>query len=85
MPSRRSSSSTSSGLTPRVSHIHLNYDAMENQLRTMQDVLAAEQEDHRDTRELVYAFNSQMQAFMAVRNKNIFIAFITFSDIYVSN
>jgi hypothetical protein len=46
----------------------------------MQDVLTA---DHRDTRELVYVFNVQMQAFMVVRNKNIFIDFIIFSDIYV--
>jgi hypothetical protein len=42
MSSRRSSSSISSGLTPPVSHIHLNYEAMENQLKTMQDVLAVE-------------------------------------------
>jgi hypothetical protein len=56
---------------------------MKNQLRMMQDVLTAEQEDHRDTRELVYVFNVQMQAFMVVRNKNIFIDFIIFSDIYV--
>jgi Spy/CpxP family protein refolding chaperone len=56
---------------------------MENQLRTMQDMLATEQKDHRETRELVNAFNSQIQAFMEVRNNNTFIAFITFSDIYV--
>jgi hypothetical protein len=56
---------------------------MENQLRTTQEVLAAEQEDHRETRELVNAFNTQIQVFMAVRNKNTFIAFLTFSDIYV--
>jgi hypothetical protein len=49
----------------------------------MQDVLAAEQEDHRETQESVNAFNSQIQAFMDVRNNNTFIAFITFSDIYV--
>jgi hypothetical protein len=83
MPSRRSSSSTSSGLTPHVSQIHLNYESMENQLRTTQVVLMMEQEDHRDTRELMYAFNAQMQVFMTVRNKNTFIAFITFSGIYV--
>jgi hypothetical protein len=70
-------------LTPRVSQIHLNYETMENQLRTMQDMLATEQKDHRETRELVNAFNSQIQAFMEVRNNNTFIAFITFSDIYV--
>jgi hypothetical protein len=28
-------------------------------------------------------FNAQIQAFMTVRNKNAFIAFLTFSDIYV--
>jgi hypothetical protein len=28
-------------------------------------------------------FNAQIQAFMPVRNKNTFIAFLTFSDIYV--
>jgi hypothetical protein len=83
MPPRKSSSSMSYGLTPRVSQIHLNYEAMENQLRTTQDTLATKQEDHRETRELVNAFNSQIQAFMAVRNNNTFITFITFSDIYV--
>jgi hypothetical protein len=31
----------------------------------------------------VNAFNAQIQAFMVVRNKNTFIAFLTFSDIYV--
>ncbi len=31
----------------------------------------------------VITFHAQMQAFMVVRNKNTFIAFITFSDIYV--
>jgi hypothetical protein len=49
----------------------------------MQDVLAVEQEDHRETRELVNAFNTKIQAFMTVRNKNTFIAFLPFSDIYV--
>jgi hypothetical protein len=49
MPLRGSSSSQSTGLTPRVSQIHLNYEAMENQLSTMKDVLTAEQEDHRET------------------------------------
>jgi capsule polysaccharide export protein KpsE/RkpR len=83
MSSRGSSSSQSSGLTPHVSHIHLNYEAMENQLRMTQDVLTAEQEDHRETRESLTAYNAQMQAFMTVRNKNTFIDFITFSNIYV--
>jgi hypothetical protein len=58
MPLRVSSLSQSLGLTPRVSQIHLNYEAMENLLRTTQDVLAAEQEDHRDTRESLNAFHT---------------------------
>jgi hypothetical protein len=49
MPLRQSSSSTSSNLTPCVSQIHLNYESMENHLRTTQDVLVAEQEDHGET------------------------------------
>jgi hypothetical protein len=77
---RESSLSTYFGLTCRASQIHLKYEMMENQLKMTQGVLAVEQEDHRDTRESVYALNTQMQAFMAVRNKN---TFITFSDIYV--
>jgi hypothetical protein len=83
MPLRGSSSSQSSGITPRVSQIHLNYEAMENQLRATQDVLTAEQEDHRAARDSLVACNAQMQAFMSVRNKNTFVAFITFSDMYV--
>jgi capsule polysaccharide export protein KpsE/RkpR len=83
IPPRGSLLSQSSGLMPRVSQIHLNYEAMKNQLRTMQDVLAVESEDHRETRESLNAFNAKMQVFMVVRNKNTFIAFITFSDIYV--
>jgi hypothetical protein len=47
---RRSSSSTSSVLMSRVSQIPLNYETMENELKTTQDVLVTEQEDHRDTR-----------------------------------
>jgi hypothetical protein len=43
MPPRWSSSSTSSGLTPHVSRIHLNYESMENWLRMMQKVLTVEQ------------------------------------------
>jgi hypothetical protein len=34
-------------------------------------------------RESVNDFNTQIQAFMVVRNKNTFIAFLIFSDIYV--
>ncbi len=60
MPPRGSSSSQSSGLTPHVSQIHLNYVVMENQIRTMQDVLVAEQEDHRETRESLAAYNAQI-------------------------
>jgi hypothetical protein len=56
---------------------------MENQLRTTQDVLAVEEENHKETRESVNTFNAQMQAFLMVRNKNKFIASLTFSDIYV--
>jgi hypothetical protein len=48
-----------------------------------QGMLVAEQEYHRETRKLVNAFNLQIQAFMAVRNNNTFITFITFRDIYV--
>jgi hypothetical protein len=56
---------------------------MENQLRITQDVLTAELEDHIEKRESLASYNAQMLAFMAVRNKNTFISFITFSDIYV--
>jgi hypothetical protein len=56
---------------------------MGNQLRTTQGVLTAKQENHRETRESVNAFNAQIETFMAVRNKNTFIAFLIFSDIYV--
>jgi hypothetical protein len=83
MPPRRSSSSTSSGPTPRVSQIHLNYESMQNELRSTQDVLVVEQEDPIEIRESVNAFNTQIQVFMVVRNKNTFIAFLTFSDTYV--
>jgi hypothetical protein len=69
MSSRRSSSSTSSDLTPCVFQMHLNYELMQDELREMQ--------------ESINDFNTQIQAFMAVRNKNTFIAFLTFSDIYV--
>jgi hypothetical protein len=83
MPPRQSSSSMSSGLTPHVSQIHLNYEAMKNGLRTTKDVLTVEQENHRVTRESLNNFNTQIQAFMMARNKNKFIAFLIFSDIYV--
>jgi hypothetical protein len=46
-------------------------------------MLVEEQEDHRETWESLNAFNAQMQAFMVLRNKNTFVAFIPFSDIYV--
>jgi hypothetical protein len=83
MPPRQSSSSTSSSLTPRVPQIYLNYESMQNELRSTQDVLAVEQKDHKETWESVNAFNAQIQALMAVRNNNAFIAFLTFSDIYM--
>jgi hypothetical protein len=54
---------------PRVSQTHLNYESMQDELREM--------------RELVNALNPHIQAFMVVRNKNTFITFLTFSDIYV--
>jgi hypothetical protein len=81
MPPRRSSSSMSSGLTPRISQIHVNYEVMENDLRTIKDVLAVEQENHRVTQESVNTFNAQIQAFLMVRNTNKFIAFLIFSGI----
>jgi hypothetical protein len=59
----------SSRLTPRVSQMHLNYESMQDELR--------------ETQESVNNFNVQIQAFLVVRNKNTFIAFLTFSDIYV--
>jgi hypothetical protein len=83
MPLRWSSSSTPSSLTPHVSKIHLNYEAMENDLKTMKDVQAMEQENHRVKRESVNTFNAQIQEFLPVWNKNKFIDFLTFSDIYV--
>jgi hypothetical protein len=49
--------------------MHLNYESMQDELR--------------ETRESVNGFNAQIQAFMAVRNKNTFVAFLTFSGIYV--
>jgi hypothetical protein len=49
MPPRRCSLSMFSGLTPRASQIHLNYETIENDLRTKKDMLAVEQENHRVT------------------------------------
>jgi hypothetical protein len=69
MPPRQSSSSSASGLTLCVSQMHLNYESMQDELR--------------ETQELLNDFNAQIQTFMVVRNKNTFIAFLTFSDIYV--
>jgi hypothetical protein len=79
MRSRGSSSSQSSSLTPRVSQIHLNYDRVEEQLKAKQDELAVEREASRAMRNSLAAYNAQMQVFMAVRKKNNFIAFLTFS------
>jgi hypothetical protein len=58
MSPRGSSSSQSPSITPRVSQKHLNYEAMENQLRMTQDVLTAEQEEHKATRESLAAYNT---------------------------
>jgi hypothetical protein len=41
------------------------------------------QDELREMRESVNDFNAQIQAFMVVRNKNTFITFLIFSDIYV--
>jgi hypothetical protein len=83
MSPRGSSSSQSSGLTPHVSQIHLNYERMKNELRATQDVLTAEREDNRATRDSWASYNAQMQAFMVVRKKNTSVAFLTFTDMYV--
>jgi hypothetical protein len=79
---RGSSSSQSSGIMPCVSQIHMNYEGLENQLKATLDVLTVEQGDHRATQELLATDNVIMQEFMEVRNKNTFIVFITFSDMY---
>jgi hypothetical protein len=55
MPLRESSSSQSSGLTSHVSQMSLYYAVMKNWLRTVQDVLAVKQEEHRATEELLAA------------------------------
>jgi hypothetical protein len=62
-----------------VSQIHLNYDRVEEQLKAKQDELAVEREASRAMRNSLAAYNAQMQVFMAVRKKNNFIAFLTFS------
>jgi hypothetical protein len=36
-----------------------------------------------ERQESVNAFNASIKAFMVLRNKNTFIGFLTFSDIYV--
>jgi hypothetical protein len=82
MPPRGSLSSQSSGIMPRVSQIHLNYESKENQLRATPDMLTVEQ-DHRATLDSLAAYNAQIQAFMMIKNKNTFVTFITFSDMYV--
>jgi predicted PolB exonuclease-like 3'-5' exonuclease len=77
---RESSSSQSFGITPSVSQIKLNYELMENQVKAILDLPMVEQEEHRVTQESLGAYHAHMQAFMAVRIKNTFVAFITFSD-----
>jgi hypothetical protein len=54
MSLRGNSSSQSSGLTPRVSQIYLNYKRIENQLRAIQDLLMVERELNRATRDISY-------------------------------
>jgi hypothetical protein len=83
LPSKGSNSSQSSGLMPRVSQIHLNYDRVQDQLRATQDKLATEREDNTATRDSWATYNAHMQMFMLVRNKNTFVAFLSISDMYV--
>jgi hypothetical protein len=52
---------------------------VEEQLKAKQDELAVEREASRAMRNSLAAYNAQMQVFMAVRKKNNFIAFLTFS------
>jgi hypothetical protein len=66
MSSKGNSSQSYSGFMPRVSKIHLNYERVEEQLRAMQDELAAEREANRATRDSLASYNAQMQAFMMV-------------------
>jgi hypothetical protein len=49
--------------------MHLNHESMQDELR--------------EIRESMSDFNAQIHRFMAVRNKNTFIAFLIFSDIYM--
>jgi hypothetical protein len=83
MLSKGSSSQSFLGLTPRVSHIHLDNGRVEEQHRVTQDELVMEREASRATSDSLAAYNALMQAFMAVRKKNIIIVFLTFSDMYV--
>jgi hypothetical protein len=83
MSSKGSFFHSSSGLTPHVSQIHLDYNRMEGQLRATQDELTTEKEANRAMRDLWASYNTQMQAFVAVRKKDIFVAFLIVSDMYV--
>jgi hypothetical protein len=77
MSSKGSLFHSSSGLTPRVSQIHLDYNRMEG------EKLTTEREANRAMRDLWASYNTQMQAFVVVRKKNIFVAFLIVSDMYV--
>jgi hypothetical protein len=64
MPSRGSSSQSSSNLTPRISQIHLDYNRVQEELRATREELATERETNRLTRDEFSSFNAQMQAFV---------------------
>jgi hypothetical protein len=49
----------------------------------MQDELTVEREANRATRDSLASYNAHMHAFMVVKMENIFVAFLTFSDMYV--
>jgi hypothetical protein len=63
--------------------MHLDYVRIEEEIIATQDRLAAEREANKAMRDSFASYNVQMQAFMAVRKKNAFVAFLTFSDMYV--
>jgi hypothetical protein len=57
MPSKGSSSQYSSGLTPHVPQIHLEYGKVEEHLRVTQEKLVAEREDSRVMRDTWAGYN----------------------------
>jgi hypothetical protein len=70
MPSKGSSSQSSSGLTPCISQIHLEYNRVQEEPRATREELAAERETNRAMRDELASYIAQMQAFIAVRKKN---------------